>query len=313
MPVLKLNRIERRRLTVFFSSLLIAIFAWLFFTLSNRYEYSLQARVNYIDAPFHKAFHSLNDDSITLNIEGTGWQLLYSRLRVDSAAINVSLKALNHNPVVLLSDQAKSINKQLNSGQKFLSASPDTLFFDFSKRVTKKVPVKFLYRLSFDQGFGISGPLEFNPDSVMVSGAAEDLKEISSWETKVFSLAQINANVVSKVDMKLAGNNIDVIPQQVKVKIPVDIFTEKVLDIPIKVLNNQYEDVRLLPEKVKVTFLTSLKSYPSIERDSFLATVNLEGWQKYKYPQLPIIFQKLPSFIKLVKVEPQEVDFIIKK
>ncbi len=313
MPVFRLSRIERRRLTVFFTSMLIAIFCWLFFTLSNRYTYPLHVRLNYIDPPFHKAFRSLNDDSISINIEGSGWQLLFSQLKSDSTIINVSLKALNQNQFVLLSDQSKRINSQLTNGQYFVSASPDTLFFDFARRVTKKVPVKLLYRLSFDQGFGMAGPLTFSPDSVIVSGAAEDLKSIDSWETEIFAMELVNNSIVSKVNVKKPAANIDVIPQQVKVRVPVDAFTEKVLEIPVKVLNNQNEEVRLLPEKVKVTLLTSLKGYRSLERDSFLAVADLEGWQKYRYPQLPVVFKKLPAFTKLVKVEPQVVDFIIQK
>jgi len=313
MPVVKLNRIERRRLTVFFSSLLVAIFAWLFFTLSNRYEYPLNVRVNYVDAPFHKAFHSLNDDSVTLHIEGTGWQLLFARLKSDSAAVNVSLKALNQSSFILLTDQATSMNKQLGEGQKFLSASPDTLFFDFSKRITKKVPIKFLYKIAFKKGFGISAPLEFSPDSVILSGAAEDLKKINFWETEVFSAGKVEADLTAKVIMKPSGANMEVIPQQAKVKVPVDMFTEKQLEVPLKLLNNRGGEVLLLPEKVKITFLTSLKSYPTLERDSFLATVNLDGWQRYQFWQLPVKFKKFPAYSKLVKVEPQAVDFIIQK
>ena len=313
MPVVKLNRIERRRLTVFFSSLLIAIFGWLFFTLSNRYPYSLNVRVNYIDPPFHKAFHSLNDDSVTLHIEGTGWQLLFSKLKTESSVVNVSLKSLNHGSFVLLTDQSHSLDRQLAGGQKFISASPDTLFFDFSKRITKKVPVKLLYRISFNQGFGISGPIEFSPDSVLLSGAEEDLKSIHSWETEIYSKSQIAADINTKVTMKAAGDNMEILPQQVRIKVPVDVFTEKVLDLPIKLLNSQGEDVRLLPERVRVTLLTSLKGYPRIERDSFLATVNLDNWRRYQYPQLPVLFQKFPSFTKLIKIEPQTVDFIVQK
>ncbi|WP_207532255.1 YbbR-like domain-containing protein [Desertivirga arenae] len=313
MPVFKLSRIERRRLTVFFTSMLIAIFCWLFFTLSNRYPYSLHVRINYVDPPFHKAFRPLNDDSITLNIEGTGWQLLFSRLRSDSTPINISLKRLNQNQLVLLSEQKERISSQLSNGKKFISASPDTLFFDFSKRVTKKVPVKLLYRLAFEKGFGMSGPLTFSPDSVIVSGAAEDVKSINFWETEIFTMGLVESNIASKVNTKKPATNVDVIPQQVKIKVPVDVFTEKVLDIPVKVLNDQNQEVRLLPEKVKVTLLTSLRNYRSLERDSFLAVADLEGWQKNRFPQLPVVFKKFPAYTRLVKIEPQVVDFIIQK
>ncbi len=189
---------------------------------------------------------------------------------------------------------------------------PDTLFFDFSTRVTKKVPVRLLYQLAFRKNYGVSGPIVVTPDSVIVTGAATDVAGITFWITDTLRLQ----NLASSINMKLGflsspKNNIDIFPQKVKVEVPVDRFTEKVVDVPLKVINNRGADVKLLPERVKLTLLTALRNFSKVERDSITAVVNLDGWFNHRYSQLPVHLTTFPAHSKLVKIEPQTVDFLI--
>ncbi|WP_256012422.1 YbbR-like domain-containing protein [Desertivirga xinjiangensis] len=300
-------------MSVFLTSLIIAIIAWLFFALSNRYEYKMDIRVNYINPPVHKAYHPLHDDTLALSIEGTGWQLFFSRLRISLTTINVSLKELEHKKYITLSSQVNELNRQLESGQRIIRVFPDTLFFDFSERVTKKVPVKLLYQFTFKRSFGISGPMKIVPDSIMIAGAAADLKNIKYWQTKNLVLSDISSPISTKVGFDALSSNIDIVPQEVKVEVPVDEFTEKVIDLPVSITNNKNKNIRIVPEKIKVTVLTALSNYAKVEKDSFAVSVNFNDWIKRKYTQLPVVFTKFPAYSKLVKAEPQIVDFIIQE
>lgn len=314
MPIVSLNRIERRRISVFLSCLLLAVFAWLFFALSNNYEYKVNSKINFTNPPLNKAYHPLQDDTITLKIQGTGWQLLFSRFKLSSKIVDVSLKGLNTGNFVTVSSQLRDINLQFESNQKVVSVFPDTLFFDFTKRITKRVPVKLLYKLSFQKAFGISGPIRLDPETVIITGAAEDLEKINSWKTDSLSMNEINSSINTRVSFqKGVKNNVDVFPKFVKVIVPVDEFTEKILEIPIEVINNPGRDVKIVPEKVKVTMLTALSNYPKIDRESLQVSVDLDKWMKNKYRQLPLQITQFPAYCKLVKTEPQIVDFFVKE
>ncbi|MGV3507757.1 MAG: CdaR family protein [Sphingobacteriaceae bacterium] len=290
----------------------MAIIAWLFFALSNEYRYEVSSKINFINPPLNKAYHSLQEDTITLKVQGNGWQLLFEKLKLKPKIVNVSLKSLNSSNYVTISSQLKEINLQFETNQKVVSVSPDTLFFDFTKRITKRVPVKFLYKLSFDKAYGISGPIVLDPETVMVTGAAEDLKEINSWRTDSLNLSEINSTISTRVSFqKGVKNNVDVFPKSVKVKIPVDEFTEKVLEIPIEVTSNPGRRVKVVPEKVKVTLLTALSNYSKVDRETLKMSVDLDNWMKNKYSQLPVRISQFPAFCKLVKTEPQIVDFLV--
>lgn len=314
MALITLNRIERRRMTVFLSCLIVAILTWLLIALSGRYIYKVDSKINYVDPPDSKAYHPLQDDSISLQIEGTGWQLLFSRLRLNPQTVNVSLKSLNSRNYVVFSNQLNEINRQFESNQRIISISPDTLFFDFSRRSVKKVPIKLSYELSFIRNYGISGPIRLTPSKVILNGAAEDLKRIDFWPTSLLKRTNVSSNITARLSFASSrSNNLDVYPLSVKVDIPVDKFTEKVIEVPIKVMNTKGRAIRLLPEKVKITILTALSNYPQIERDSLLAVVDLDNWRETGSPQLPIVLKKFPKYCKLVKIEPQVVDFFVKE
>ncbi len=301
-------------MTVFFSCLIVAILTWLFIALSGRYEYRVDSKISYTDPPLSKAYHPLQGDSVSLQIEGTGWQLLFSRLRLNPQSVNVSLQSLNIRNYIVFSSQLKELNRQFETSQRVISVSPDTLFFDFSKRVVKKVAVKPVYTLTFKKNYGISGPVKLTPSHIIINGAAEDLRKIDFWPTVNLRRQNVSGNIRARIGFISPRNdNIDIYPSTVKVEIPVDKLTEKVIEVPVKVLNGKGKEIKLLPDKIKVTILTALNNYASIERDSFRATVDLANWQEKGYKQLPVILNKFPGFCKLVKTEPQVVDFFIKK
>jgi hypothetical protein len=86
------------------------------------------------------------------------------------------------------------------------------------------------------------------------------------------------------------------------------------IDVPVKVLNNKsYRDIKLLPDKIKITFMTALSNFPKIDRNSFEASVNMSNWSEKGYPQLPVRLSGFPEYCKIISIEPQAIDFIIIK
>lgn len=315
MPFIKFSKSERRRLSLFFICLALAIGAWLFFALSNKYNYQARTVVRYVNFPQNKAFHPLQSDTVRLQIEGTGWQLLFSRLRISPESIDIDLRELNKQTFINLSDQLGYINRQFSSTQKIVYIQPDTLYFDFSSRVVKKVPITLLHNIRFQKQYGISDSIQINPAYVTVTGPVEDLASIKTWETDTLILRNIAGDISQKVAMKRPLKaNINIYPSLADIKIPVDEFTEKTVEVPVKILNNHnYNEIKLLPDKVSITFMVSLRDYTMIDRDFFEVTVDFDDWAKRSYKQLPLRLSRFPQFCRLVRIEPQNVDFIVQR
>lgn len=315
MPLLKLSKFQRHRLSLFFTCLLLAIGAWLFFALSNNYTYQVNTVLEYTKLPRNKSFYPLQHNNVQLQIQGSGWQLLFSKMRIGPKSIKVSLDKLNKTNYVTFESQLRELNQQFSSNQKVLSVQPDTLYFDFLARFTKKVPVKFNFRIKFKGQYGFSDSILIFPKYVNLVGPKDQLDKINYWNTDTLKLNDVDKPIFAKVEAQSPSSpNISIFPKVIEVTIPVNEFTEKQIEVPINVLNNrEFDDVKLLPEKIKITYLVALNNYSKIGEKSFTASVNLSRKKLNNYSQLPVIISKFPEFCKLTKIEPQNIDFIILK
>lgn len=315
MAIVKLSTTERRRLSVFFTCLGLAIVAWLFTTLSSPLPFAVSEVLVYKNSPQKRAFHPLQADSVKATIQGTGWQMLFSKMKPENKPVTVDLTSLDTRNYVVLSSQLKLINAKRDPNQQITAIDPDTLYFDFTNRLTKKVPVKTLLGIDYQKQFAISGNVSVKPAYVTISGPADRLQKISEWKTDSIKAVDVNETINTRVNLQaVSEGNLTIYPKSVQVVIPVDEFTEKTLDIPVKLINNHnYDNVKVFPQKVKVTFTTSLNRYKDMSDDLFEATADLDLWRDHGYSTLPVQLTRFPPFCKIVKVSPANIDFIIKK
>jgi YbbR domain-containing protein len=314
MAIVKLSAGERRRLSVFFTCLVLAAFAWLLTTLSNPNKYNIKRVLTYKNAPQKRAFHSLQSDSVDITIEGNGWQMLFSRMNDDKTPVTVDLRSLDNGNFVVLSSQLRQINdKDVN--HEILAINPDTLYFDFSYRMVKRVPVHLVASLKYQQQFAQSNNPIIKPAFVTLTGPANRISKITQWDTDSLIADNVNETIRTKLNMQsVSEGNMSLYPKAVDVVLPVDEYTEKTLEIPVKLINNHdYYNVKIFPQKVKLTFITSLKKYAETDEKFFEAESDLDLWKLQGYNTLPVKLIRYPPFCKIVSIDPPNIDFIIKK
>lgn len=315
MPVLNLNKTQRRKLSIFIKCIVFSFLAWALFAVSNNYVFTVKSGVQYVNIPDNRAFHPLQSDTVNVQLEATGWQLLFSTLRSVRPTIQVDLSGLQSRNWIVLSNQIGFINRQFPENQRVMSVTPDTLYFDFSKQTERKVPVKALYNLQFSKQYDVIDKLRVSPEYVTITGPLEDVVQIERWETDTIRYTNVNSNVHTVVDLKQNQRaNINVYPTSVEVDIPVGEVTEKILEVPLKAENaKQFSSVKLLPGKVKLTVIVSLRDFTKVTANAFEAVVNMDDWIENDVRSLPVIITQMPDFCKLVKIEPQNVDFFVRK
>ncbi|TKC10817.1 YbbR-like domain-containing protein [Pedobacter polaris] len=315
MPFIRLTKVERKRFLVLVTCLIFAMAAWLFMALNGKYKYTAKTELIYKDEPQNKAFKPLQPNAVDLLVEGTGWQLLFSRLRINPQSITVSLEKLNNRSFILFSEQIAQINKQLETSQKIISIKPDTLYFDFSKRTNKRVPIKLTSKFTFLKQYGISSPVQLKPAYVNISGPQEELAKIKEWYTDTLKLADLQKTTNARIAIKQNNsNNISIYPSSVGVKVPVDEFTEKTIEVPLRIINNiDFYDIKLYPKKIKITFLVSLSSYQEVDEDFIDAVVDVNEWKKLGHHKFTVKINRFPNYCKLIKIVPNKINFIIEK
>lgn len=314
MALFHLNRKQQQKLRIFAISIVVSFVAWCIFALSNNYLYSVPTSVQYINAPENKAFHPLQSDTVSLQVEGTGWQILFSKLRLRPQNIRVDLSGLKSRNWVMFSSQLGFINRQFSGNQRIINVSPDTLYFDFSKQTVKKVPVHLVSDVDFKKQYNVIDSIEIKPAYVTVTGPLEDLVLIEQWETEPLVRKNVETTITTRLPLaKKMQGNLSVYPANVEVKIPIGETTEKVIELPIRIENaRKGVSTVLLPGKVRLTVSVPLKYYSEITRDSFEALVDF-GNSSYNITDLPVIITKSPEFCTILKIEPQNINYILRK
>lgn len=311
----RINKVQRRKIIVFFRCVLISFIAWLLIAGSNKYTYTIKAGIEYVNIPEKKAFHPLQSDTVSLNIKMTGWEVMLSKLNPDTANIKVDLSSLSTRSFIVFANQIGYINRQFPIDKQVISVSPDTLYFDFSKQTQRRVPVRVVTALTFKKQYNIIGKTSTSPSYITITGPLEDVANIEYLETDSITGKNIHTDVRTLVNInKRQRPNITIYPTTTEVIIPVGEVTEKIIEVPIKIENaRRYMSVRTIPTKVVVTAIVSLKDYSKYSASDFEAVVDMESWEKNKVKSLPVIMTQIPDYVKIVKVEPQNVDFFVRR
>lgn len=311
----RLNKAQRRKINIFFRCIIISFVAWLLIAISNKYTFTVKAGIEYVNIPEKRAFHPLQSDTVSIKIKMSGWDVLISRLRPDTANIQVDLSSLSTRNFIVFSNQIGFLNRQFPAEKQVIMVSPDTLYFDFSKQTQRKVPVRVPTSITFKKQYNIIGETRTNPQYITITGPLEDVANIEYLETDSVTGKNIHTDIRTLANInKNQRTNITIYPTFTEVVIPVGEITEKIIEVPIKIENaGPYSSVRIIPSKVVITAMISLKDYTKWSARDFEAVVDMSEWQQDKVRSLPIILTKVPDFVKVIKIEPQNVDFFVRK
>jgi len=314
MAIIKLSVSERRRVSVFITCLLLAMAAWVLTTLSGSYNFTVKQAINFRNTPQRRAFKALQPDTVEATMQGTGWQMLFSKVNAFDHPITIDLHTLEHSNFIALNTQLPQINKAIDVKHKIIAFSPDTLYFDFTNRVIKKIMVEPVLNIKYQQQYQESGKIQVKPAYVTINGPGNVINGIKTWKTDTLTLNNVNNTVSTSLALQpVKEGNISVYPKTVQLRVPVEEFTEKTLSIPVKLINNpHYYNVKVIPQHIKLTFTVPLSRYMELDEAFFEATADFSLWEQ-GYTVLPVNITRLPAYCRVVKIEPRNVDFLVKK
>jgi YbbR domain-containing protein len=245
----------------------------------------------------------------------SGWNVLLHRINPKDAVIQVDLSTLATRNFIVFSHQLGFINRQFPTDKQAVKVSPDTLYFDFSTQTQRKVEIKVPTRISFKKQYGIIGETKTTPQYVTVTGPADDIKNIDFLQTDTVygDLIHTDIRTIANINRQ-QRTNISIYPTSAEVSIPVGELTEKQIEVPIHILNaKKYTSVRVIPTKVTLTAMVSLRDYAKWTSSDFEVVVDLDNWEKNHVSSLPIQLTKAPDFCEVIRIEPQNVDFFVRK
>ena len=218
------------------------------------------------------------------------------------------------NSYILISDLEKTIENQIENSANVIKISPDTVFFSFEDIMSKKVPVIPNISYQYQPQYQLYDTIQVYPDSIRVSGIKSMIDTIEYVETVAMDITGIDGNRSLEAAIKMinAKDKIQYSPEFINVDLKVEKFTESAYTIPIKIVSDDpNKKIRIFPDKVKVTFMVALKDFSRVDSGMFESAIVYTAGSDLK--KLDVDLLSYPSFIKVTRIEPRNVEYIILK
>ena len=306
---------KSREFLIFLFFFLIAGGFWLLQTLNNDYEAEFSIPVRVKDLPNNVVLTSEPPSELRVRVKDKGTVLLNYMLGKSFFPVNLSFldyKGKNNHVKIYASDFEKKILSQLNVSSKILSIKPDTLEYIYSEGKSKLVPVRLQGKVTAGLQYYVSDTI-CNPDSVLVYAPEGILDTITTAYTQKINLENISDTTRQRISLApLRG--VKFVPSSVEATFPVDIYTEKTVEVPLHGINFPADKaLRAFPSKVQITFQVGLKRFRSIKADDFVINVSYEELLKLGSDKYTVKLKSFPNGINQIRIVPEQVDFLIEQ
>lgn len=304
----------------FIICLLLSMFFWLLMTLSKEYVTTVRFPVNYNNLPLDKVVSNNLPETVDIEIKAKGFSLLAYKTRKTHDTVDIDMKdarALNNKNVYYLLSNSRTdkIRAQFNNEIYVSKISPDTIFINFNKKVSKLVPVKYHLSLLFNKQYNLTDSVTIQPQFITVAAETEVINKIDSVETQHITLKNVSSSTTVKLPIikTQEQKHVEFSSSYVKAIVNVTKYTEASLELPVEVENLPAGyTFKTFPDKVVVKFNVTFKNYEKINALDFRAVVDYKKIDK-ESNKLKIQLTKVPDGIRNIKLATERVEYIISK
>lgn len=307
---------QSREFLFFLFFFFIAGAFWLLQTLNDDYETEFSVPVRLRNVPDNVVITSEPPSSVRVRVRDRGTVLLNYILSRNFFPINFDFSeyAANTNNYIRIysSEYERRIQSQLNTSTRLLSISPDTLEYIYATGNSKQVPVRIIGKVTPERQYYISDTL-YNPDSVLVYAPNSILDTINTAYTEYFEIEDIS-DTVTHTAMISPVRGAKFIPNAVILQFPVDIYTEKTVEVPVYGINFPDDKIlRAFPSRVNVTFQIGLSHFKDVTADNFAIMIPYNELSRLTTDKYTVRLTNYPTGIRNIRISPPQIDFLIEQ
>jgi hypothetical protein len=309
----------KRKVAVFLFFLAISTVFWFLNALNSEYETSISFRTEFSDLPSGKTLPTLSDENLTLNIKAYGFDILAMKLsEISPFQINIAKYGIfpkapsdSSSMYILTDNLINSVQDQIGTKIRIRKISPDTVFFNFSKTITKKLPIFNAAELIPAPLYLLSGQIKCEPESIRVTGTKEVFENIRQISVKGKVFSNLRDNFEQEVEL-LPIDGLTYSEQKVRITAEFEQYTEEEFSVPITILNlPDNVNIRTFPEKIKVSFKIPLSRFNDIKASMFVFTADYRKIKKDLPQQIIPEFVEQPPGLTDLKITPSKLDYLI--
>ena len=311
-----------RKVGIFAICISIASFLWVINALNRTYTKTIAVPIKYINLPKNKVLSTELPKVIQAEIKATGAKLLFIDFNTQNNEI-----VIDAGPSIRKNKNAQTIaiNTALNIGNlsnlfnteiELIKVKPDSIYFSFGKSFQKIVPVKPTLLIDFDPLYNYADKVKITPSFVTIYGDSILIASIDSVNTEKIVLNNLNNTISQKAKINLPeeiSQRVGLSVSEVQLDINVDKFTETQLEIPIETIGVPSNmQLKTFPDKTTITVTIGLNEFETLKSSQFKAIIDYKNIQPNK-SKLPIEVKTSLDNVKITKVSPEKVEFLLKK
>ena len=308
------SRLNRELLVLCFFIIVSASF-WLLKTLDGEFECDLEVPVTLVDVPDGVVVTESLKPEVSVTVRNVGTMLLSYMFRSDKKPVVIRFSEYSHSDgrmVVGFQEIQKNIQAALGNSAKIIAMKPDSLEVFYSSGKSKIVPVVVANSYKVASQCYLS-KVEVSPRQVRVYAPSSVLDTLTAVYAAPHFDVELNEPVMAAVPVsKIRGAK--VFPSKVNVKLSVDRFVEKSVEVGVTGINFPPDMVlRTFPAKVNIVFQVGLRNYQSIDAGDFVISVSYEELLRVGDGKCPLRLKSLPAGVRHARIEPSSVDYLIEE
>lgn len=208
---------------------------------------------------------------------------------------------------------SNNIETQLPNLVKVLAIKPDTIFFQFDKIYKKKVPVIPAVKVEFVRQYSFRDIPAVKPDSIYVYGPKFVIDTIHFVKTESILLKNVSKSIQKRLGLQ-KQYYLTYSAKHVILNCPIEKFTEAKLMIPVEIKNLPDSlSMKIIPDVISITCNVGLSNYNKIKPYYFKASVDFKSTRDKLGRKIRVTVDVAPRMISNLRIQPQKVDYIIKR
>ncbi|MCM4169744.1 hypothetical protein KCTC52924_03943 [Arenibacter antarcticus] len=311
------NGLQKRKVKLFLMFLLGSSLAWFISNLAEQYTNDTTFDLSYTSAPDSLLLKKVSKKNIKVRLRASGFQFLVFGFKNKVVTVDLSnLGKRGRKYYMSPMDYRGQIESQLPNFINIVDMDRDSMFFNFQKLTKKKLAVVSNVNIDFEQHYLLDRDVTLIPDSITVIGPESEVSELKSIPTKKLSFANLTGNFSKTVDLQLPTHlkNTTFSSKKVKVEGEIFKFSERILTIPINVINvPEGVVVRTFPETAEVLCRDRLVNLKKLKSTDFEVSADYAQFEENGDNILELEITKKIESLNVVQLKEDKVEFILMK
>lgn len=308
-----LKSVLNRNFFVFLFFLALSAGFWLFLSMEEVYEVEVPVSVSLKNVPENVVITTPLPSTVGMRLKDRGSTLMRYRWDGTIGAIVVDFRDFDMRSghvSIPTADVAKAVTQRLQSSTSLLGFTPDTLEYFYNFGLSKQVPVKVAGNITADSLYCIMGN-KATPQEVTVYASREILDTLTCVYTRPLALTDLREDVSVRARVDVA-QGVKVVPEKVNARVFVDRMTENSLPVKVEYINFPAgKTLRTFPGYVNVVFQVGMQKYKEITPEKFAIVVSYQEVMASGDGKLHLHLKSQPPYVSHVRLEPEDVDFLI--